>query len=46
MSLQISAQELADYAMNNFANYVEADVSSTKRLLGTSSLYKNVPDWP
>ncbi|KAJ8739600.1 MULTISPECIES: hypothetical protein [Aeromonas] len=46
MSLQISAQELADYSMNNFANYVEADVSSTKRLLGTSSLYKNVPDWP
>ncbi len=46
MGLQVSAQELADYAMNNFANYVEADVSSTKRLLGTSSLYKNVPDWP
>lgn len=46
MGLQVSVQELADYAMNNFANYVEADVSSTKRLLGTSSLYKNVPDWP
>ncbi|MNC18632.1 hypothetical protein D3C75_665370 [compost metagenome] len=46
VGLQVNAQELSDYAMSNFANYVETDVSSTKRLLGTSSLYKNVPDWP
>lgn len=46
VGLQANAQDLADYAMSNFANYVEADVSSTKRLLGSSSLYKNVPDWP
>lgn len=44
VELKKNTQGFANYALSNFISYVDDDVSSTNRLLRSSSLYKNVPN--